>query len=483
MEQSLAGMQLRATSSTYHMPRPRLEVELAARSSCRLSLADLQRSGRVETCAASIAVGVGFVAGISSWKASCRRVAAHARIARLAAAEDKEDLEQAALDLEALEAELEALEELEEAEKEMMQEVDDIISKGPEARSSSVTASRGAASSSDSGALDSVFVFGANGGVGAEVKERLSLAGARTEVLQDACRRSFEELDEILSDCKALVVAPDIEDVETLPVAKEALKALLASCGDGLTKVVLVSSADCRKDKGGFNVGSFFNQADDGFGIADLEDELTATARKRTGNRPLYTIIVRAGSTQTEASGEVQCWAGDGTDENVAASKQLVAEAVFQALDLEVDAGFSVAGTLDAGANWPELMTPFIGPEVWRRDVPDAKRAAFFVQGWADEFFGVGKSAMRMGVKTPVRLQETPSGVIFKFAPLGTAADTPYEELQEGGVEFLAEEPAGKPPRLRARRCGYGWKVSVKENSERALLQKFSSDWKKAFPE
>lgn len=126
---------------------------------------------------------------------------------------------------------------------------------------------------------------------------------------------------------------------------------------------------------------------------------------------------------------------------------------------------------------WSELLLPFIGPEVWRTEVDDAKRAAFFVQNWADEFFREGKRAMRVGVKTPVQLQTTSAGVILKFRPLNTPSEVSFDDLDEGGIEFIAEQPADGPPRLRAQRCAYGWKVSVKENSERALINKFAQDW------
>jgi len=434
-----------------------------------------------------LAAGAAITAGVLSWRIGRGQRASqgsgrwHKHRVVLCAADKEPDLEEAAKQLDALEAELEALEELEEAEAEMMRDVDNILAKAPAARSSSVTTSKGATA----GELKRVFVCGVSGGVGAQLLERLSLEARiepRWATLDDVRRRSFEDLDDILSDCNTLVVTPDITDsgADTLPLAKEALKALLASCPDSLSKIILLSSSDSRKDKGGFNIGSFFDK-DGGSSLSDLEDELTSTARKRSGNRPLYPVIVRAGSPVDTSDAEVACWAGDGTD-TATCSAPVAAEAIYQALSLQVDTGFSVSGGSIEGADWPELLLPFIGPEVWRREVPDATRAAFFVKGWAEEFFGSGKSALRMGVKTPVRFQETPSGVIFKFAPLGTAPGALFQELDDGGVEFLAEEPAGLPPRMRARRCAYGWKVTIKENSERALLEKFAADWERAFP-
>eukprot|EP00913_Durusdinium_trenchii_P031307 g29314.t1 len=255
-------------------------------------------------------------------------------------------------------------------------------------------------------------------------------------------------------------------------------------------------------------------------------------------------------------------------------------------------------GERDVAPDWGELLLPFVGPEVWRIDVANVTRAVLFLQQWADEFFGPGKSALRQGVrglkvgrpnqvlgsepssgntespvnhessgvaKSPeslksspgipaehesseegkslkssslplektstadwdgarvpgtnllycacgkkcksgrqlglwtywcyqyVQFEKTSSGVLFKFRPL-TVKDDPFESLQEGGLEFIVEDttgrrddvfterdrtepPNGAPPRLRARRCAYGWKVVPKENSERALLEKFKRDW------
>jgi len=301
--------------------------------------------------------------------------------------------------------------------------------------------------------------------------------------LREAPRTPFEELDEMLQDCKAMVICPDPADstAETLAAVKEGLKAVLASTPPELAKVALVSRIGAQSTKGGFNLGSFFG---DGPGESwdGIEDELTSTARTRTSNRPLRYVIVRAGDRPAPgaASAPAQCLPPDSEPEGATTSMEVLAEALFRALALEVNAGFCLVGqdAPPSAAEWSELLLPFVGPEVWRAEVADARKAAIFAKGWAQEFFGAGKRAMRFGVKTPVEIRETPQGVIIKFRPLGSDKDTTFEELYEGGVEFVAEvPPGGGQPRLRARRCAYGWKVVVKENSESALLSKFAQDW------
>ncbi|CAE7296570.1 Pdrg1 [Symbiodinium natans] len=114
-------------------------------------------------------------------------------------------------------------------------------------------------------------------------------------------------------------------------------------------------------------------------------------------------------------------------------------------------------------------------------DVDDARAAALFVQQWAGTFVGIGTGAVaRFGMKTPVELQETPCGCLLKFRPVGTPPAKKFDELEEGGLEFLAEAPEGERPRLRVRRAAYSAKAVVKANSERALLEQFQRDWAEA---
>ncbi|CAE7374859.1 Pdrg1, partial [Symbiodinium necroappetens] len=169
-------------------------------------------------------------------------------------------------------------------------------------------------------------------------------------------------------------------------------------------------------------------------------------------------------------------------------SLQTASAALLHALVFDVDAGFTVVDTPLAaattsfrGPRWERLLLPCVGPEIWRMDVDDARAAALFVQQWAGTFVGVGTGAVaRFGMKTPVELQETSCGCLLKFRPVGTPPAKKFEELEEGGVEFLAEAPEGEQPRLRVRRAAYSAKAVVKANSERALLEQFQRDWAEA---
>lgn len=303
--------------------------------------------------------------------------------------------------------------------------------------------------------------------------------------LEELGRLNFEKAMEMLEGCSVAVVCPDAGDdrPESLEKALKGIKGLLAGTPEGLTRIVLLSHIGAQQGKGGFNIGSFFGESK-GTSWDDLEDELTKTARIRTSSRPLYQLIVRVGSppASAPAAAQVRCLPADVEGAEGCTTEKTAAEALFQALALSVDAGFAVVDEpVSSGAAdppvWGELLLPFFGPEVMRIEVDDAKRAAFFVQGWAEEFFGEGKRASRVGVKTPVMIRKTASGVIMKFRPLGTENEAGFDDIDEGGLEFIAEEPEGSPRRLRAVRCSYGWKVSVKENSEKALLEKFAKDW------
>ncbi|CAK0829118.1 unnamed protein product [Prorocentrum cordatum] len=103
-------------------------------------------------------------------------------------------------------------------------------------------------------------------------------------------------------------------------------------------------------------------------------------------------------------------------------------------------------------------------------------RSLLLLQEWADEFFGPGKGDARRpgwGLKTPVQLCPSATGVVFKFRPLATLSGVEFERLEEGGLEFIAERHPQGGARLRVQRCAYGWKATLKENSERAILRKF----------
>eukprot|EP00440_Ansanella_granifera_P061183 gb/GFBE01066326.1/.p1 GENE.gb/GFBE01066326.1/~~gb/GFBE01066326.1/.p1 ORF type:complete len:499 (+),score=121.26 gb/GFBE01066326.1/:1-1497(+) len=444
---------------------------------------------------ASTRLSLALLAGAAVAGAHRRRLLQQVRCRSLA-----ENQEEAERELEKLEAELEALEEAmgeenaqiaRQREAEMRSKVEQQLANAPEARASAVSTNAGAALKGVGGRVAVCGTGSEEGSPGRILLARLKEeAPAKAQPvwldLAEAGRKSFEEVDELLTDCTAAVICPDPADgsPEALEAARQGLKAVLASAPYEMNKVVLLSHVGAQAGKGGFNIGAFFNQGS-GTAWSSVEDELTATARTRSSGRPLRHVIVRVGDLPAAGatSGEVRCLPPDeeGSAEGLVTSPASAAEALFQVFNCEVNSNFSVvedpALSASAPPNWPEMLLPFIGPELWRMDVPDPKRAVFFVQQWADEFFRMGKSAMRMGVKTPVMVQNTPSGVIFKFRPLGTESEVSFDDLDDGGLEFVVEEPAGAAPRLRAKRCAYGWKVTVKENSERALLEKFKKDW------
>jgi len=265
---------------------------------------------------------------------------------------------------------------------------------------------------------------------------------------------------------------------------------VLASCPQNLSNAVLLSQIGAQAMKGGINMRSMFGLGYSGTPTG-LEDELTSTARKRSRNAPLNVVIVRAGplpAASPNGNNTVQCLPGD-AESSSCTSVATAAQALLQSLALSVDTNFCVVDApipKQATTDWPELLLPYIGAEIWRTDVQNAKRAAFFVQSWAAEWFGGAngktqsralKETLRWGLKTPVQYSNTPTGVVFKFRPLDTPEGRAFEDLGEGGLEFVVERPQTGSPRLRARRCAYGWKTIVKENSERAILDKFRIDW------
>jgi len=272
---------------------------------------------------------------------------------------------------------------------------------------------------------------------------------------------------------------------------REGLKAVLMSCPAPLNKVLLLSRIGAQAGKGGISMRSFFGLSTAGT-FAGLEDVLTSATRRRSGNQPLQALVVRVGAPSSDevaeaGAGAARCLPGDEDDSGSTTARATAAEALLQALLQDVNTNFCVVGGPGAAGAvslpplpWQEMLLPYVGPELWRTEVRDSRRAAIFAQQWANEWFGSveGKDSMRFGLKTPVQLQKTPTGVIFKFRPLGTLPGREFQDLQDGGVELVAEEPShGGKPRLRAKRCAYGFKTVVKENSERALIQKFKDDW------
>ncbi|CAJ1363555.1 unnamed protein product [Effrenium voratum] len=397
--------------------------------------------------------------------------------------------EEAAAQLAALEAELEALEDV--AEDEIMKKADEdeaatlekINKRFETARpglNSEVTAGRGAESL---GVEGRVAVCGCGETLQLLV-ERLKKEASENQQpvildLEEVSRMKFEDLDEALKDCTAAVVCPDPQQASeaALERAKLGLRAVLGSCPEQLRKVVLLSHVGAQEGKGGFNLGAFFSQSE-GPSWSSIEDELTSTARSRSASKALYHVIVRVGDPSPDhRRGKVRCVPADESIEGFT-SPETAAEAILQVFNRSVNTSFAVVEEDgDEQADWGELLLPFVGPELWRLEVKSVTRTVLFLQQWSDEFFGPGKSALKHGVKTPVQFERTPSGVLFKFRPL-TEKDESFENLEEGGIEFVVEEPESCPARVRARRCCYGWKVVPKENSERALLEKFQRDWK-----
>ncbi|CAE8586204.1 unnamed protein product [Polarella glacialis] len=316
--------------------------------------------------------------------------------------------------------------------------------------------------------------------------------------LTTASQQPFEELDLLMARCRAAVICPDFEegDRRRLRAVRVGLKFAMSSFPVPLSRVVLLSQIGAQDGKGGFNLTSFFGAKTKEGTVAGFEDDLTSAARRRPGNRPLRVTIVRVGM-EPEGWGllngpevsatTVRCLSGN-ADGNCQTSRNTAACALLEALAFSVDSGFTVVEEpLSAGVTtyrlpcWEELLLPFVGPEIWRIEVADAQKAAIFVQQWAETFFGADRGpAMRFGLKTAVEQRRTPSGCIFKFRPVDTPSGRLFEDLEYGGLEFMAETPVSGPPRLRARRSSYGFKVVTKENSERALLRQFEQDWNQA---
>jgi len=396
--------------------------------------------------------------------------------------------ETAAEQLAELEAELEALEdEMEEErirkadidEAQTMDKIQQRFAAAAPGLDSEVVPGRG---SDAVGVAESVAVCGLKGDTVAQrVFRRLEEEATQAPIFLDfneISRMKFEEVDEALKQCTAAVICPEPTEASeaSLEAAKLAMRAVLTGAEE-LKQVILLSHVGAQDSKGGFNLGAFFTSS--GTSWASIEDELTSTARARSANKALNYVIVRVSDPppSTTTGRQVRCLPPDQSVEGYT-TPETASEAVYQVFNRSVNSSFIVMeedGDND-DPDWGELLLPFVGPEVWRIDVDNVTRTVLFLQQWSDEFFGPGKSALRQGVKTPVQFEKTSSGVLFKFRPL-TAKDDPFESLLEGGLEFIVEERAGGTPRLRARRCAYGWKVVPKENSERALLEKFKKDW------
>jgi len=441
-----------------------------------------------------------------------RRRARRRRLARRAEEDDEVDVEArfAELDEELDELKDKLTQELDARGAALSNRVEELLARAPaaavrieeedESTAAASAASRrgGRAALAAHPALQRVAVCGVGGlsvdGVGQRLFSLLREASPspaddpRWVDLEQAPDVPFEDLDACFLGARAVVVCPDVNDDRRRAVegVRAGLKAAIASLPGNLSRMVLLSRIGAQSMKGSINVRSFFGLGYEGT-ITGLEDELTSAARRRGRTRPLSATIVRVGDVRPlEAAPGVRCLPGDASDGGCT-SAETAAEALLQTLLLSVDTNVCVvdepaSGEAPPAPDWRELLLPYIGPEVWRREVNSATRAAIFAQSWAAEWFktadeqGSMKDTLRCGLKTPVQLRDTPTGVIFKFRPLGTPSGREFEDLEEGGLEFVAERAPGGRARLRVKRCSYGAKAILKENSERAILRKFQED-------
>eukprot|EP00929_Paragymnodinium_shiwhaense_P003141 TRINITY_DN103565_c0_g1_i1.p1 TRINITY_DN103565_c0_g1~~TRINITY_DN103565_c0_g1_i1.p1 ORF type:complete len:545 (-),score=113.69 TRINITY_DN103565_c0_g1_i1:135-1733(-) len=305
--------------------------------------------------------------------------------------------------------------------------------------------------------------------------------------LLEIATKPWEEVELNLAKCRAAVIVPDLEklDRRALQAAREGLKWVLNSFPYQLSRIVMLSQIGAQGGRGGFSLGGFFGLGIDSGTLAGIENVLTSVSRKRSGNFPLRVVIVRAGPVLPPGPSAVRCIDASSTPMmGCGTSAASAADALFHALAFPVNTAFGVIDDAASSSDeayrtteWAKLLLPYVGPEVWRRDIDDARRAILFVQSWAQEYFSAGKDTARFGLKTPVESKMTPSGVLFKFRPLSTPKGIEFDDLDAGGLEVFAETPQGERPRLRAVRAAYGWKVIVKENSERVLLQMLQQDY------
>ncbi|CAK8995056.1 p53 and DNA damage-regulated protein 1 [Durusdinium trenchii] len=292
-------------------------------------------------------------------------------------------------------------------------------------------------------------------------------------------QRSWEDLDQAMARCRTMVVCPPLglSDRRKVKAMRDGLKILLDSCPSALNRIVILSQIGAQAGGGGFNVGSFFGVDFKSGSYGSLEDEVTVYARKRPPSQPLSVLVVRAGD-QDVRPGVVQVSLNE---ESGKTSPETVAAAMFNAVLYGVNANFTVLDRWQGRRMaWGEVLLPCVGPEVWRKEVPDARKAALFVQQWASTFID---GSFRFGMKTPMEQRPTPSGCELRFRPVGTPSAKTMEELDEGGLEFLAELAPDGTQRLRCRRVAYSAKAVIKANSERALLQQFQRDWAEAMGE
>ena len=163
-------------------------------------------------------------------------------------------------------------------------------------------------------------------------------------------------------------------------------------------------------------------------------------------------------------------------------------EALAVVVDFALQTGIDVAEVTVAGraqgSDFEELLLPLVGPELWRLEVPNARRARAWVRGWVEFNYCRGanqnSAAMKkVGLKTPVEVRESPLGTCIKFTPPGSRQPgSGFDGLLEGGLEILVDDATTtRPARMRVRRCAYGWRKKPRESSERAILSRLRRDW------
>ncbi|CAJ1362838.1 unnamed protein product, partial [Effrenium voratum] len=184
----------------------------------------------------------------------------------------------------------------------------------------------------------------------------------------------FEQLDQLLAGCRAAAVCPplDVTDRRKLRAWRDGLKLILDAVPLALSRALLLSTVGAQAGAS-FNVGSFFGVDFKSGTFASLEDELTAYARRRPASKPLRVAVVRAGASDDVPRSRVVVSLEERSGRT---SRKTAAKAMLNALLFGVDAGFSVLDEPGAEATrWARLLLPCQGPEVWRTNVPDARKA------------------------------------------------------------------------------------------------------------
>jgi len=371
-----------------------------------------------------------------------------------------------------------------------------------------------------------------------------SVEAALRELLPEATTRWFnlgqlgdlasEEVTAMFEGCGAVAVCPSCRGgSSSIRIAELGFASLLQSLPDSVNRVVLLSSCvpteQPELEENNSGTGGALVAAMDAviFGrsprqqqqrsspMRALENLLTVAERERGAvEAPLYATIVRAMPGQAVEAPQViakvpatvrQATAGlrsmyvggvrsmgDGSgapNEIGFASTSAVSFILAFVLRRGVDVNeLTVVGHSPEGQEeWDELMLPLIGPELWRVDVDEPRRALAWVRGWVDFNYcrganKPGRAMLRAGLKTPVEVRQTLQGICIKFMPPG-ARDPGggFDGLREGGLEILVDEQSEhRRGRIRVRRCSYGWRKKAMEGSERAILSKLQKDWKMA---